>query len=68
VTYTDTTYHALGRKATVSNPYRSTSDPTDGITTYQYDALGHVTLVIAPDGSQTSKNISTVYGAKLNDI
>ena len=37
-------------------------------TTYQYDALGHVTLVIAPDGSQTSKNISTVYGAKLNDI
>ena len=30
--YTDTTYDALGRPATVSNPYRTTSDPTYGIT------------------------------------
>ena len=50
-TYTDVTYDALGRKATVSNPYRTTGDPTYGITSYQYDALGRVTLVIPPDGS-----------------
>jgi YD repeat-containing protein len=40
--YTDTTYDALGRVATVSNPYRTGTDPTTttGITTYSYDALG----------------------------
>jgi len=40
--YTDTTYDALGRVATVSNPYRTGVDPTTttGTTTYAYDALG----------------------------
>jgi RHS repeat-associated protein len=39
--YTDTTYDALGRVATVSNPYRTGTDitTTAGIKTYGYDAL-----------------------------
>ncbi|PYU20278.1 MAG: hypothetical protein DMG32_22715, partial [Acidobacteria bacterium] len=60
-TYGDTTYDALGRKKTVSNPYRSTSDPTYGITTFEYDALGRVTKVIPPDGTTSVNNTTTVY-------
>jgi len=41
VTLTDTTYDAWGRKHSVSNPYRSTSD----LTTYAYDALSRPTSV-----------------------
>jgi RHS repeat-associated protein len=48
--YTDTTYDVLGRTATVSNPHRSTSQPTDGVTTNAYDALNRTTQVTAPDG------------------
>jgi RHS repeat-associated protein len=54
--YVDTTYDALGRVATVSNPYRSTSDPTYGITRTQYDALDRPTQVTKQDGS-----VSTVF-------
>jgi len=61
ITYTDATYDPLGRKKTVSNPYRTTSDPTYGVTTYNYDALGRVIQVIPPDGTSTSNNISTAY-------
>ncbi|MGA2170933.1 MAG: hypothetical protein ABSG62_22335 [Terracidiphilus sp.] len=49
--YTDTNYDALGRTYTVSNPYRSTSDTTYGLTTTQYDALGRETQVRHPDGT-----------------
>jgi RHS repeat-associated protein len=60
--YVDTTYDAMGRKATVSNPYRSGNDATstachpaanstNGTTTYQYDALSRITSMIQPDGS-----------------
>ncbi len=55
VDYTDTTYDKLGRVATVSNLYRTTSDPMYGITQSQYDALDRVTQVTKQDGS-----ISTV--------
>ncbi len=60
---TDTTYDALGRKSTLTNPYRLTdfcnvSTSTNGTTAYQYDALGRVKLVIAPDGSQVSTSYS----------
>ena len=51
---TDTTYDALGRKATLSNPYRTSGDivtSTEGTTSYQYDALSRPTLVTKADGS-----------------
>ncbi len=51
VVYTDTTYDTLGRIYTVSNPYRSTSDPTYGLTTNGYDALSRATSVTLQDGS-----------------
>jgi RHS repeat-associated protein len=49
--YTDTTYDVLGRVATVTNPYRSTSEATYGVTASQYDALGRVTQVVKQDHS-----------------
>ena len=59
VSVVDTTYDALGRLYTVSNPYRSTSDSTYGITTYSYDALGRKTGQIDSDGvSQQSWSYS----------
>ncbi|HEX9272868.1 MAG TPA: hypothetical protein VGA01_11715, partial [Candidatus Binatia bacterium] len=73
ITYTDTTYDSVERKATVSNPYRSTSDNTYGITTYNYDALSRVGKVIPPDGTSTTNNVSTLYdqlpvnGSPLNN-
>jgi len=63
VTYTDITYDALGRKSTASNPYRSTSDATYGITTTQYDALDRVVLLIPPDGTTSSNMVTTSYCA-----
>lgn len=65
---TDVTYDALGRKKTVSTPYRSTSDPTYGITTFEYDALGRVTKVIPPDGSGTANNITTTYSGNCATV
>jgi RHS repeat-associated protein len=47
--YTDTAYDPLGRVYCVSNPYRSTSDSTYGITTHMYDAVGRVTRLQPPD-------------------
>lgn len=47
-----TGYDVLGRVASVTNPYRSTSDPTYGITTYTYDMLGRKTIQVQPDGSK----------------
>jgi len=47
----DTNYDLLGRVASVSNPYRSTSDSTYGITSYTYDALGRKVIQTQPDGS-----------------
>jgi RHS repeat-associated protein len=54
---TDTTYDNLGRKATVSNPHRSTTASTDGITTFVYDVLGRPTSLVKQDGSTAS----TIY-------
>jgi RHS repeat-associated protein len=56
--YVDTTYDLLGRKATVSNPHRSGSSSTDGITTYTYDALDRVIQVAQPDGSKVTTSYS----------
>lgn len=46
-----TTYNGAGRVYTKTNPYRSTSDPTYGVSTYQYDALSRPVSVQNPDGS-----------------
>jgi len=50
--YTFITYDGLGRRHSVTNPYRSTSDSTYGTATYAYDALGRVKLVTQTDGSR----------------
>ncbi len=59
--YVDTTYDAMGRTATVSNPYRIGDAPpystTRGLTQYAYDALGRTTVVTKADFSF----VSTAY-------
>lgn len=52
--YVDTVYDALGRVASVSNSYRSTNDPTYGITQYSYDALNRTTAITHPDNKQAT--------------
>ena len=42
---------SVGRKASASNPYCSSSDQTYGVTQYSYDALDRITLVTNPDNS-----------------
>jgi RHS repeat-associated protein len=51
--YTDTAYDGLGNVYSVSNPYRSGSDPTSspGTTYYTYDALSRKRTETYPDGS-----------------
>jgi YD repeat-containing protein len=52
---TDTTYDSNGRVYQVSNPHRSTSEPTYAQTIFNtYDALGRKTGQINPDGSTKS--------------
>jgi RHS repeat-associated protein len=55
--YTDTTYDSLGRVHSVSNPHRTVSASTDGITTYVYDALGRKCVVVPPDGTAVPNGI-----------
>jgi RHS repeat-associated protein len=57
VDYVDLTYDALGNKATATNPYRTTSNSTYGITRNTYDALHRVTRVTKPDAS----TVQTAY-------
>lgn len=52
------TLDGLGHDYQVYNPYRSTSDPTYGFTTYAYDALGRTTTVTRQDGSVASTTYS----------
>jgi len=66
--YMDATYDGLGRKATVSNPYRSTADLTYGITSLTYDALGRTAKVIPPDGTVPSNNLTTVYSDNCTTV
>jgi hypothetical protein len=49
--YVDTVYNGEGQVYSVTNPYRSTSDPTYGLTYHAYDALGRQTTMTEPDGS-----------------
>ncbi|MGH9891034.1 MAG: hypothetical protein ACREA0_03425, partial [bacterium] len=66
--YSRTEYDSQGRKKSVTNPYRSTSDPTYGLTTFDYDALSRVTKVIPPDGSQATNNVSTTYSGNCTTV
>jgi YD repeat-containing protein len=61
---TDTTYDGQGHAHTVSNPYCTTSDPTYGVTTYAYDALGRTTQVTHPDNS----TILTTYTGRATQV
>jgi len=60
-TYTTITYDSSGRTHTVSNPYRSTSDPTYGLTTYSFDVLGRPAVVTEADGN----TVKLYYGADV---
>jgi RHS repeat-associated protein len=61
---TDTTYDGLGRVYSVSNPYCTQGEPTSGLTTYNYDALGRTTQVNHPDGT----NILTAYTGPATQV
>lgn len=62
--FRDTTYDALGRVSTVSNPYYTTSDPTYGIKTTSYDPLGRISQVTDQDGSI----VSTTYSGNCTTV
>lgn len=47
----DRTYNPNGLLASISNPHRSASNPTDGVMQGTYDALNRLTLVTRPDGN-----------------
>jgi len=64
----DTSYDVLGRIYTLTNPYRSTADPTYGTSTTIYDAVGRASLVIPPDGSSTANNIHTDFSGNSKTI
>ena len=64
VTYTPTTYDALGRVYQAYNPTRCSTPTTNcgestwGYTTYAYDALGRITQLTLQDGQIVSTNYS----------
>ena len=70
--YRNHVYDALGRVYSVSNPFRTTSDPTYGITSYQYDALDRTVQVAKQDGGLVkysySGNCSTVTDEAGNNL
>ncbi|HKW18897.1 MAG TPA: RHS repeat-associated core domain-containing protein [Terriglobales bacterium] len=60
-TYVHTVYGPVGRVASVSNPYRSTSDPTYGLDSYTYDGLDRLTKTTHQD----SNTQLTDYGSAV---
>jgi len=55
-------YDTSGRIQSVTNPYRSTSDPTYGSRSYSYDGMGRAIKVTHPDASITQ----TFYGSTVS--
>ncbi|MEK6303428.1 MAG: RHS repeat-associated core domain-containing protein [Acidobacteriota bacterium] len=56
---TTASYDGLGRATRVTNPYRTTSDPTYGYTDSTYDMLGRVTRIETFSGSGVSTGAVT---------
>jgi RHS repeat-associated protein len=65
--YVDTVYDSMGRVASVSNPYQTTTDATYGITQYGYDSLGRITALIHPDNTQATFNYSGAAGQAIDE-
>jgi RHS repeat-associated protein len=57
-TTSDATYNSNGLLASVSNPHRSGSSSTDGITSAIYDALGRITTLTRPDSNTAQASFS----------
>lgn len=57
--YVDTSYDALGRKKTVSNPDCTSGSSDDVNTTYNYDPLDRITSVVEQDGGSITTDYST---------
>jgi RHS repeat-associated protein len=55
------TFDTSGRIGSVTNPYRSTSDPTYGVRSYSYDGLNRPTRVTNTDNTTAN----TYYGAAV---
>jgi RHS repeat-associated protein len=51
IIFADTRYDVLGRLSSQSNPYRSPTESTYGVTSFTYDALGRKAVQQQPDGS-----------------
>lgn len=51
--YVNITYDGVNHVASMSNPFRTTSDPTYGVITYSYDALGRKVVQFQSDGIST---------------
>jgi RHS repeat-associated protein len=71
--FLDIAYDPMGRKQSQSNPYRDQSDPTYGVTMYQYDALGRTTQVAPQDGtppatSCDANNVCTSYSGSSTTV
>ncbi len=62
--YADTTYDSFGRVYSVSNPYRTTSDPTYGVTYYAYDALSRPKMITRPD----SNTVLMTYAGRAAEV
>jgi RHS repeat-associated protein len=65
---TDSTYDGNGRVYTVSNPYCSTSDPTYGITSYLYDAIGRTMQVTNQDGTTVTTTYASTTAGSATEV
>jgi len=65
---TDHTYDLLDRKATITNPYRNSTDSTDGTSSFGYDALSRPNLTVPPDGTSSTNNVITVFSGNCATV